>query len=234
MNTPGILSRLLPNRKRWWLACALLLALTLMVLLFANRSQHLKPAAATPVWRGIVPGRTTQFEVVSIMGRPDEVTKCQIWLDRLGTPEFVRQIQNCFSPFLTYKYKEVRIPGKPSATHEVRFRFLTVWAIVEDMWLSPDESSPPLLKRFVKDYGPPEKVTWSRLFPHLRAFLFCGHGVMVQANDVSVSKVFYFAPMTLGECLEAFSNEVAAKDPFTDSDVMTGPENPWPWLIEGK
>ncbi len=231
MNRPGILSPLLLNRKRSWLACSLLLGLALMVLLLASRSQDMKPMGPTPMWRGIVPGRTTQFEVLSILGRPDGVTKCQIWLDTRGTPEFVREIRNCFSPLLTYKYKEVRILGKPPATHEIRFRFLTVSTIVEDMWLSPDESSPPLLKRFVKDYGPPEKVTWSRLFPHLRAFLFCEHGVMVHANDVRVSKVFYFAPTTLDQCLQAFSNEVATEDPFPDSDVITGPENPWPWLI---
>lgn len=229
----GVFSGCVLRVRRLWLVLGAALALALIVLVVIKSDESGIPGIATPSWRGVVPGKTKQWDVIAIMGKPDEIHKCHLGDLTWDTPQILDRILPCFSPILTYEYKEVRPPRRSPATHEIRFRFATVWTVVEDVWGSAMESSPDLLTRLVGDYGPPETVTFSRRSPYVRAFLFCNHGVMVHANEVYASEVFYFVPVSTRECLDEFKDDIATEDPFPNPPFpRTG--NPWPWLIDFK
>jgi hypothetical protein len=217
-----MIKRLFFDGKYIFLILSLLLGLGI-TFWFLFGSEEMPRIAKAPSWRGITPGETTEQEVIQVMGQPDDIEHCRIRLDRW---RWSRDIADCFSDPMTYKYNELLGPKLLTATHEIRFRSGRVWAIAESRWpyLNPDLIS---VEKFVENYGLPEKVTWSGLSPHYRAILFCQQGVMVQASRSGVIQVFYFTPMPLNKCLQVFRDEVATEKPFLDSDVVVGPADLW-------
>lgn len=209
------------------------LILFAFVLLRHNEDGHSNNL--TPVWHGITPGKTTEWELRAILGNPKAIKICPYWpgwVDpyRSGS---LRDLLRCLASTWAYTYEEERVPGKAPAKHEIRLRFATVVSIVESEWLSPSNSSPLLLKKSVRDYGQPETVTWATQFPYYRAFLFCEHGTIVFANDIDVGQIIYFASMPVSTCVREFEYDISIDDPFAGAGSPS-PENPWPWLINEK
>ena len=178
--------------------------------------------APTPTWRGIVPGQTTQEEVVAILGPPAHSTSCP--KNPSGVPR-LRDLFACFMGPLRYEYHENPVPNLYSRIHEIYFKSGVVWYIVERTSAFPSEVQLQTLD-FVQQHGNPERVTWSRRSPHTRVLLYCEQGVMVHATMRDVWQVVYFPPMTLDQCLNTFTNELARQNPFPDSSVI-GPEDLW-------
>jgi hypothetical protein len=207
---------LLSLSKKYILAVFGLLFVLAIIVKFWPRGDDMTQNIA-PSWRGIIPGETTKQEVIQIMGQPDDIVKCTIWLDRWFT-----DLTRCFKGHLIYKYKEQH--DNLSAIHEIHFQSEKVWFIVEDVIPNSDDAQTSI-EKFVELYGLPERATWSKLAPHFNAVLFCQHGVIVHASG-RFGKVFYFRPMSFNKCLREFSNEVATKNPFPDSDVINV-EDPW-------
>lgn len=169
-----------------------------------------------PIWRGIIPNKTTRQEMIDILGPPASVMRCEI----IGGVT-IRAILDCiFSP-LTYQYKDTPLSNGLTPTHKIRLKAGKVWVVIEDQVGYPEIS----VEEFVRRYGLPEKVTWSRLRPSLRAILFCERGMMVQGGK-SVTEIYYFPPMPLDTCLHEFRNEVATQNPFPGSHFL-GAENPY-------
>lgn len=182
-----------------------------------------------PSWRGIIPGRTSQQEVISIMGQPDEIVKCEIRSDGNFFDKVV-DVLTCFSAPLTYKYREAPISDAPAVTHEIRFKANKVWVVVEDARLSADSEGQLTLRQDVEQFGWPDQVTYSRKSPYDSAILFCEHGIMLIADENKTEWIYYFVPMPIERCLTTFKNEISVNNPYQNTDVILGSPNKWPWL----
>jgi hypothetical protein len=203
-----------------FLICGLLVIILVVSLIigisFMSKDITLSDTTEAPIWRGIVPGRTTEQEMLNTLGSPDSIVTCEL-VERIT----IQTVVNCIFGPLTYQYKDAQLLNGLIPTHKVRFKSGKVWVIIEDQVGYPEIS----VEEFVRQHGLPEKVTWSKLRPSLRAILFCDKGIMVQGGKY-VTEIYYFQPMSLDACLDKFKNEVATQNPFPDSDFL-GPENPY-------
>ncbi len=151
-------------------------------------------------WRGIIPGKATEGQVVDILGKPDKVIRCDEWGNRLQNPYEIAsyRLKPCLLAPVMYEYEEFYSEDKAPGRHQVHFRDGKVWLIVEDLWAYPS-SQGILNEKVIERYGWPKMEGWAR-GPSVRHLLYCEQGIIVAINHLEASDVFRFEPMPPGIC----------------------------------
>lgn len=156
-------------------------------------------------WQGIIPGQTSQTEVIDILGSPDHIQDCEVWgeeLDNPYQPEIGHFIRPClFSP-LTYEYEQVSAVGKAPGVHQIHIKDGKVSLIIEDTFAYPYEDVISN-KEIIGRYGWPRLEAWARE-QRVRHLLYCEQRVIFAINHQIALRVFYFEPMPIDRCLRNF------------------------------
>ncbi len=204
-----------------WFAGSIVLTILLSILY----QQLLKPEpepladAEPPVWRGIVPGRTNQQEVLALIGEPESRSRCSS-IAELHPDPFIDFINCLFGP-LTFEYVELSATGVPYH-HYVTFRNGRVWLIEENIVFRADTTEPSVAT-LVGRLGLPEDVTWS--ITANNALLYCKQGLIAHADLRRVEVMNYFPPMQTEDCIATFKS-VRLEDPHPGWDVIRV-KDPW-------
>jgi len=178
--------------------------LLLGAILVACSPQATAPATTPgPAWQGIVPGVSTEQEVLQIMGEPARVTRQGQYISY----EFRSPIGGIA------RLDEVMLQGG-------RVRLIRV-AVIESN-----------LKLVLTRYGEPEAVTWSYTNHYKRLFIYARQGIAVVAQidlppaESHILERWYFEPMSLARFWEELAPlRVPQQRPNPEDKA---PEDYWP------
>ena len=184
------------------LALALLCILVLLGIRFLFTSQPV-----TPSWRGITPGKSTQEDVIRILGQPTE---------KFSAPS--KFIYND-APYGVGDYAY-------TPQQEILFKDEKVWLIIEDRF-NGSQKDGKQASDIVKQYGTPEDVLWASVpSSSLRILLFCKQGLFVRGNSYFMNDFFYFVPVETQACIQEFPDYIAVLNPAPHSDDISA-RDPW-------
>lgn len=194
------MNRVITNQKEFLFVLALI---TIAILIAFGINLTNRPETSKG-WRGIIPGQTTDREVVAMLGAPDKIVMCMKWGKDLENPyDFMAGYlyRPCSFAPLTYEYEDKRASNKARRTHHIHFRDSVVWLVIENTYAYPFEYI-PRKNSLISRFGLPEQEAWDRR--NRDKLLYCRQGKIIGVNSLLVEGVFYFEPMTTTECLHEF------------------------------
>lgn len=193
------------------LTLGLLIILGLAVNVIASR--RTAKTAEMWHWRGVIPGTTTEEQVIAMLGKPDEIIRCDEWGSGLENPDDIAgyRLKPCLLAPVMYEYQEFVSADTAPGRHQIHFREGRVWLVVEDLWAYPSSQGIPNEKVIAK-YGWPKMEGWAR-GPSVRHLLYCEQGSIVAINDLEALDIFHFAPMLPSTCLQEFKFYLTSDPP---------------------
>jgi hypothetical protein len=158
-----------------------------------------------PIWNGVVPGVTTQQEVVAILGKPSNIKR---------------------TPFnILYQYEIYSVSngfGKFAYYNEVFFRYGKVDYIIENLIVDEEKLTPNTLFRL---YGEPEKATYANPDMGINALLYCEQGFITTGTFDTILYKIYFYPQSTKACMKRF--RFALPGYWKGPEDILVEEDPW-------
>lgn len=171
--------------KSFMILCSLCLSLTTVSNCGGGKTVQLFEPQS---WRGIIPGKTTKEEVISILGQPEEARE--------------------YMGLEYYTYPTER----PAFRNGIGFK----QGIVQLMFVNVLVEDAPLISAASKKYGKPDEVTYSYFGRLARAYIFARHGVtLIAYEDGLVIAEMYYVPMAIEEFMNQYGKDFPMKNPYT-------------------
>jgi hypothetical protein len=185
----------------------------------------------------LIPGETSEGEVMERIGLPIEMYRCQDhlikWIRYESSSEV--NIESCDQPYAIYRYtqeyqnEKCQNPGM-YLLHEIHFKDQQVSWIIIDQPHEPCAEGKKI-KKIVEEIGKPEDVSWSWYGGNTRALLYCERGKIHHANSITgIQLTFLFEPMSTEQCKQEFLFYLPAVDPGLEYDDY-GAKDPWGYTM---